>query len=65
MSSSNRTTVPFDAALYRDDKPVGPIRLPMKKKASFVQEFNRVYRDTGISLEAFAEESVETSVVDE
>ena len=52
MSSSNRTSLPVEAALYRDDKPVGPMRLPMKEKISFVQEFNRVYRDAGIAIQA-------------
>lgn len=56
--SSNRTAVPFEAALYRDDKPVGPIRLPMKQKIAFAREFNRVYRSTGLELETFAQESV-------
>lgn len=51
MSSSNRITSPSDAAIYRNDKPVGPLRLPMKEKAIFVEEFNRVYRDAGILIE--------------
>jgi hypothetical protein len=61
MSSSNRTTLPFEAAIYRNDKPVGPMRLPAKEKMSFVQEFNRVYRDAGIALQPEGTGSVETT----
>ncbi|WP_182867633.1 hypothetical protein [Stieleria mannarensis] len=53
MSSSNRTAVPCDAAIYRDDHPVGPMRLPIKEPASFVEEFNRLYRRAGIVIERF------------
>jgi hypothetical protein len=55
MSSSNRGSINRDptyceAAIYRDQKPVGPVRMPMKKRASFVAEFNRVYKQTGITI---------------
>lgn len=60
-SSSNRTALPFEAALYRDDKPVGPMRLPMKGKMSFVQEFNRVYRDAGIAIQPDTEDAAATT----
>ncbi|MCA9135572.1 MAG: hypothetical protein KDB00_02405 [Planctomycetales bacterium] len=61
MSSSNRSTSPCDAAVYRDEKPVGPLRLPMEETASFVEEFNRVYRQVGIAIAAVKSE-VQTKV---
>lgn len=51
MSSSNRSPVPCAAALYRGDQPVGPMRLPMDEVASFIDEFNRVYHNVGITIE--------------
>lgn len=51
MSSSNRTALPCDAAIYRADRPIGPMRLPRKDRASFVEEFNRLYDGVGISIE--------------
>ncbi len=59
MSSSNRVASPNDAAIYRDQKPVGPLRLPMKERASFVEEFNRVYRNAGILIEPIGQETEE------
>ncbi|QDV46150.1 hypothetical protein Enr13x_60540 [Stieleria neptunia] len=51
MSSSNRTAIPCEAAVYRNDHPVGPMRLPMKDPAAFIKEFNRLYREAGIVIE--------------
>lgn len=50
MSSSNRIAVPADGAVFRDDTPVGPIRLPVKEPSSFIVEFNRIYGKTGMRL---------------
>ena len=61
MSSSNRGPTHCEAAVHRDEKPVGPIRLPMKEKASFVEEFNRVYQGTGITIYRGTDEVAEES----
>ncbi|MCO8120211.1 hypothetical protein NHH03_00555 [Stieleria sp. TO1_6] len=49
--SSNRAATPCDAVIYRDEKPVGPLRLPRLKKGSFIEEFNRLYRKSGMAIE--------------
>lgn len=50
MSSSNRALIPGDAAIYRNNHPIGPIRLPRKEPQSFVEQFNRLYQGTGIEI---------------
>lgn len=51
MSSSNRTVSPAcDVAVYRDEQPIGPLRLPRIEPASFVREFNRLYGPCGMVL---------------
>ncbi|MGB7347109.1 MAG: hypothetical protein WBD20_22990 [Pirellulaceae bacterium] len=49
--SSNRHNTPCDAYLRRDDHSVGPLRLPEKNVASFVEEFNRIYGKLGMKLQ--------------
>lgn len=51
MSSSNRRAEPCDAVVYRDDRAIGPLRLPSKNAASFIEQFNRLYGDSGMALE--------------
>ena len=51
MSSSTRAATPCEAAIYRKDRPVGPVRLPRTGKSLFIEEFNRLYDSTGISIE--------------
>jgi hypothetical protein len=52
MSSSNRQAEPCDAVVYRGDQPVGPLRLPSKDAASFIERFNRLYGAAGMELES-------------
>ena len=61
MSSSNRNRIPEEAALYREDRPVGPVRLPMIEKGSFVEEFNRVYRALAIEIARNSDASYDSS----
>ena len=58
MSSSNRQATPCDAVVYRGDQPIGPLRLPTKNAASFIERFNRLYRDSGIELQASADDTI-------
>ena len=51
MSSSNRQPVSCDAAVYRQQHVVGPIRLPEKNPLTFIEQFNRIYRSAGIELQ--------------
>ena len=50
MSSSNRDAGEFDATVYQNERPVGPMRLPMKSSSSFVKQFNRIYSKHRYSL---------------
>ena len=51
MSSSNRPAGESDAAVFRGDQPVGPLRLPRKAKQDFIAEFNRIYGDAGLKID--------------
>lgn len=51
MSSSHRQSVPCNAAVYRDDRAIGPVRLPATNRLSFVEQFNRLYQPVGIALQ--------------
>jgi len=51
MSSSNRQAEPCDGVVYRGDQPIGPLRLPSKNAASFIERFNRLYGAAGIALQ--------------
>ncbi|MEO1527503.1 MAG: hypothetical protein AAFX06_18905 [Planctomycetota bacterium] len=50
MTSSNRPPGESDAAVYRDDRPIGPLRLPRKAKKDFIAEFNRIYQGMGLVI---------------
>ena len=49
-SSSNRETTISDAVLWKNQRPLGPMRLPENRAAEFVADFNRIYRGLGMSL---------------
>lgn len=51
MTSSMTEAMPDpEGILFREEKTLGPIRLPTKHQADFVQQFNRLYQDYGIRL---------------
>ena len=54
-SSSNRGARICDAVVMKDDRAVGPMRLPDNRADDFVDHFNRTYQDIGMSLEPLAE----------
>ncbi|QDT59660.1 hypothetical protein SV7mr_21690 [Stieleria bergensis] len=39
-----------EGVLFRDEATLGPIRLPAKHQAQFVQQFNQLYQAYGIRL---------------
>jgi hypothetical protein len=50
MSSSQPRPLPAEAIVRRDDKSIGPIRLP-EKPTTFVQTFNRIYGEKGLTIQ--------------
>jgi len=53
--SSNREKTPCQAYLSRENdgserKDVGPLRLPRKEPASFIEQFNRTYGKLGLRI---------------
>ncbi len=49
-SSSNRSGGVCDAVVAKDDRITGPVRLPLAESNNFVDEFNRIYGEVGMSL---------------
>ena len=49
-SSSNRSGGACDAEIRVLDAFAGPMRLPMHRSEDFIAEFNRTYRNVGMSL---------------
>ena len=56
-SSSQREVHPCEAVLERHESKVGPMRLPIKNRLRFVEEFNRRYRSTGLAIRTVTAES--------
>ncbi|TWT93559.1 hypothetical protein [Neorhodopirellula pilleata] len=48
--SSHRPTMPCDAVIVRQDRPVGAMLLPIVDSESFVEEFNRTYASIGLRI---------------
>lgn len=49
-SSSNRVSEVNDAILTRDERTVGPMRLPDSRPDDFIDHFNRTYESLGMTL---------------
>lgn len=50
VSSSNRISEINDAVLVRDERAVGPMRLPDNRPDDFIDHFNRTYESLGMTL---------------
>ncbi|TWU08304.1 hypothetical protein Pla52n_08860 [Stieleria varia] len=48
IMSSNRESHPCNASLHREQRVVGPIRLPRSAPAVFIESFNQIYGSMGI-----------------
>lgn len=55
-SSSNRVTEINDAVLVKDQRAVGPMRLPENRAEDFIDQFNRTYGGLGMKLALVAAE---------
>jgi hypothetical protein len=51
-SSSNRAATIRDAVVWKDDNPLGPIRLPGHRADEFIADFERIYRGLGLMVRA-------------
>ena len=49
-SSSNRVSEINDAVLVKDQRALGPLRLPEIRPDDFIDHFNRTYQSLGITL---------------
>jgi hypothetical protein len=49
-SSSNRVSEINDAVLTRDERAVGPMRLPDNRAGDFIDHFNRTYESLGMTV---------------
>ena len=61
-SSSNREASICDAVVMKDDRAVGPLRLPDHRADDFVSHFNRTYAELGMSLEPVAEPDINEKI---
>jgi len=57
-SSSGSMPPPYEAVIRKDNKNLGPIRLPLKDAGQFLEQFHRIYAGLGISI-ASSQESAE------
>ena len=50
MSSPNQQPGRCDAVVSLQNRPRGPVRLPIRDARSFVEQFNRIYLNIGLEL---------------
>ncbi len=51
-SSPGELPPPYEAIVCREDRVLGPVRLPPEDPDQFVVEFNRIYQRAGMRMEA-------------
>ncbi len=61
-SSSNREASICDAVVMKDNRAVGPLRLPNHRADDFVSHFNRIYAELGMSLAPVAEPEINEKI---
>lgn len=49
-SSSNRQLKLAGVGLYQRDQCIGKVRLPLSRHEDFINDFNRLYSEIGLSL---------------